>query len=159
MIIWGPWKEISRIEREMARMFDEFWGSEARGLGRLPSSKKAGVPVEREGLVGTSLVDLVDKEDSLVLKSEMPGARKEDIKISVTDEEVTLSGKVERKKEEKEENYYYFERVYDEWQRTIPLPVRIKSDKAKAKYENGLLEVTLPKAEEAQAKRKELKID
>jgi len=97
--------------------------------------------------VGTSPVDLIDKEDFLLLKSEMPGVRKDNIKISVTDDEVTLSGKVERKKEEKEENYYYSERAYNAWQRTIPLPVGIKSDKAKAKYENGLLEITLPKAE------------
>jgi len=159
MTIWDPWKEISRLEREMGRMFDEFWGTEGRGLKRLPFPKKAEVPVEREELVGTPPADLIDKEDSLLLKSEMPGARKEDIKISVTDEEVTLSGKVERKKEEKRENYYYSERAYNAWQRTIPLPVRIKSDKARAKYENGLLEITLPKAEEAKAKRKELKID
>jgi len=159
MAIWDPWKEISRIEREMRRLFDEFWGSEEKGLRRLPLPKRAGVPAEREELVGTPPVDLIDKEDSLVLKSEMPGVRKEDIKVSVTDEEISLSGKVERKKEEKEENYYYSERAYNAWRRIIPLPVRIQSDKAKAKYENGLLEITLPKAEEAKAKRKELKVD
>jgi len=159
MAIWDPWKEISRIEREMGRLFDEFWGSREGTLRRLPSPKRTGVPVEREELVGTPPVDLIDKEDSLVLKAELPGVRKEDIKVSATDEEISLSGKVERKKEKKEENYYYSERAYNAWQRTIPLPVRVQSDKAKAKYEDGLLEITLPKAEEAKAKRKELKID
>ncbi|MBC7189642.1 Hsp20/alpha crystallin family protein, partial [Candidatus Aerophobetes bacterium] len=111
------------------------------------------------GLIGTPPVDLVDKGDSLVLRSEMPGVKKEDIKISVTEDEITISGKVERAKEEKEEDYYYAERAYSSWQRTIPLPVKIKSDAAKAKYENGVLEVTLPKAEEAKAKRKEIKVE
>jgi len=73
--------------------------------------------------------------------------------------EVSLSGKIEQKKEEKGENYYYAERAYSGWERTIPLPVRIQSDKAKAKYQNGVLEITLPKAEEAKKKRKELKIE
>ncbi|MBE0478755.1 Hsp20 family protein [Candidatus Aerophobetes bacterium] len=51
------------------------------------------------------------------------------------------------------------ERAYSTWQRTIPLPLKVKADAAKAKYENGILEVTLPKAEEAKAKRKEIKVE
>ena len=89
----------------------------------------------------------------------MPGVKKEDIKISVTEDEISISGKVEKEREEKEEDYYYAERAYSSWERIIPLPVKIKSDKAKAKYENGVLEVTLPKAEEAKAKKKEIKVE
>jgi len=159
MTIWDPWREFSQIEREMRRFFDEFWGGRERVWGRLPSPKRAEAPAEREELVGTPPVDLIDKEDSLILKSEIPGVRKENIKVSVTDDEITLSGKVERKKEEKEKDYYYCERAYNAWKRTIPLPVRVQSDKTKAKYENGVLEITLPKTAKAKAKKKELKID
>ena len=159
MAIWDPFREFSRIEREIRRMFDEFWG-ERRKWGVLPRPRRSEVPVEREeGLVGTPAIDLVDKGENLLLRSEMPGVKKEDIKISVTEDDITISGKVEKVKEEKEEDYYYAERAYNSWQRTIPLPVKIKADAAKAKYENGILEVTLPKAEEARAKRKEVKVE
>lgn len=160
MAIWDPWREFSRMEREMRRWFDELWGIRERVGRRLPSPKRAGIPAEREeAAIGTPPVDLIDKEDFLILRSEMPGVKKENLKISVTDDEVSLSGKIEQKKEEKGENYYYAERAYSGWERTIPLPVRIQSDKAKAKYQNGVLEITLPKAEEAKKKRKELKIE
>jgi len=161
MAVWDPFREFSRIEREIKKMFDEFWG-ERRRWGVLPRPRRrAEVPAEvtEEGLVGTPPVDLVDKGEDLVLRSEMPGVKKEDIKISVTEDEVTISGKVEKAREEKEEDYYYAERTYSSWQRTVPLPVKIKTDKVKAKYENGVLEVTMPKAEEAKAKRKEVKVE
>jgi len=161
MAIWDPWREFSRMEREMRRWFDELWGVTEKVAKRLPSPERARVPAERapEELVGTPPVDLVDKEDSLVLRSEVPGVKKENLKISVSDDEVNLTGKVERKKEEREKNYYYAERTCNAWQRTIPLPVRVQSDKARAKYEDGVLEITLPKAEEVKKKRKELKIE
>jgi len=149
------------MEREMRRWFDDLWGVTERATKRLPSPEKVRVPAERapEELIGTPPVDLIDKEDSLILRSEIPGVKKENLKISVSDDEVSLSGKIERKKEEKEKNYYYCERAYNAWQRTLPLPVRVQSDKAKAKYEDGVLEITLPKVEEAKKKIRELKIE
>jgi len=159
MAIWDPFREFSRIEREIRKIFDEFWG-ERRKWGVLPGPRRSEVPAEREeGLVGTPPIDLIDKGENLLLRSEMPGVKKKDIKISVTENDITISGKVEKAKEEKKEDYYYAERAYSSWERTVPLPVKIKSDAAKAKYENGVLEVTLPKAEEAKAKRKEVKVE
>ena len=161
MAIWDPWREFSRMEREMRKMFDELWGVQRRIGERLPlPGRTGGLPAEREEMMtGTPPVDLVDKKDSLVLRSEMPGVKKENLKVTVTDDEVSLSGKVERAKEEKRENYYCCERAYSSWQRTVPLPAKIQSDKAKATYKDGMLEITLPKSEEAKKKRKELKID
>lgn len=161
MTIWDPWREFSRMEREIGKMFDELWRG-PRGRGERPAltGKTGQVPAEKERtLIGTPPVDLIDKKNSLVLKSEMPGVKKKDIKITVTDDEVSLSGKVEQTKEEKRENYYHCERAYNSWQRTIPLPIKVQSDKAKAAYKDGVLEVTLPKSEEAKEKRKEIRID
>lgn len=159
MAMWDPFRELSRMEREIRRLFDDFWGERKRERF-LPGRRRAEVPAEREeGLIGTPPVDLVDKGENLVLRSEMPGVKKDDIKISVTEDNISISGKAGRSKQEKEEDYYYAERAYSSWQRTVPFPVRIKSDQAKAQYQNGVLEVTLPKAEEAKAKRKELKIE
>mgnify|MGYP001059219507 CR=1 FL=1 len=160
MAMWDPFREFARVEREMRRMFDDFWG---RGIRReaLPGPRGAGVPATKEqrGLIGTLAVDLVDKGDTLVLRSEMPGLKKENINISVTENDISISGKVGRAKEEKAEDYYYSERAYSAWERTIPLPVKVKSEQVKAKYQDGVLEVTLPKTEEAKRVRKEIKIE
>jgi len=159
LAVWDPFREFARIEREMRRMFDEFWGERRRGLA-LPGPRRAEVPAEREeALVGTPMVDLLDKKNSLVFRCEMPGVRKEDIKLSVDEDRISVSAKGERKKEEKREDYYYAERAYTAWQRTLALPVNVKPDQVKAKYENGVLEVTLPKTEEAKPKAKEVKIE
>jgi len=140
-------------------MFDDFWAGRARREA-LPGSGRAQLPAERdEALVGTPTVDIVDKKDKLVLRSEMPGAKKDNIRISVEEDSIHISGKVEWEEEEKKEDYYYSERAYSAWERTIPLPVQIKPDDVKTTYKNGVLEVTLPKAEEAKAKVKEIKIE
>jgi len=159
MAMWDPFREFARVEQEMRRMFDDFWG---RGIRReaLPGPRGAGVPATKErGLIGTPAVDLVEKGDTLVLRSEMPGLKKENINISVTENDISISGKVERAKKEKAEDYYYSEGVCSAWERTIPLPVKVKSEQVKAKYQDGVLEVTLPKTEEAKRKRKEIKIE
>lgn len=160
MPVWDPFREFARMEREMRRMLDDFWGGR-RGLA-LPGPGRALLPAERkEGLVGIPAVDLIEKKDSLVLRAGMPGLKKKDIKVSVTDNDITVSGKVERTKEEKEENYYYAERAYSSWERTVPLPTEVKADQVKAKYEDGILEVSLPKTEVAKAKPevREVKIE
>jgi len=160
MALWDPFREFTRLEREMRKMFEDLWGSRERVFGRLPAPGKAQAPAERvEELRGIPATDLIDRKDSLVLKAEMPGVEKKDIKVTVTDDEVSISGKIQREKEEKGRDYYCCERSYGSWQRSIPLPVKVKSDEAKAAYKNGVLEVTLPKSEEAKEKRKELKVE
>ena len=156
---WDPFREFARMERDMRNMFDDFWGGRARREA-LPGPGKAQLPAKREeALVGTPIVDVVDKKDKLILRSEMPGAKKDNIKISVEEDRIHISGKVEREEEEKKEDYYYSERAYSAWERTIPLPVKIKTDDVRATYKNGVLQVTLPKCEEAKAKVRDIKIE
>jgi HSP20 family protein len=160
MPVWDPFREFDRLEREMRRMFDNFWGGR-RGFA-LPGPRRTALPAERaEGLVGSPAVDLIDKKDSLIVRAEMPGLKKKDVKVQVTDDDITVSGKIERTKEEKEENYYCCERAYSAWERTMPLPTEVKADEVKAKYEDGILEIILPKTEPAKAKPKvrEIKIE
>jgi HSP20 family protein len=159
MPIWDPFRELASMEREMRRLFDDFWGRRT-GREALPGPRRAGLPAEREeGLIGTPAVDLIDKKDTLIFRAEMPGVKKEDIKISVDENSISVSGKGERKKEEKREDYYYAERAYGSWERTLALPTKVKTEEVKAKYENGVLEVSLPKVEEAKPKAKEIKIE
>lgn len=88
-----------------------------RHLAKPALTGKAGLlPAEREGmLIGTPSVDLIDKNGFMVLKSEIPGVKKKDIKTTVTHDEVRFSSKVEQAKEERKENYYHCERVYSSW--------------------------------------------
>jgi HSP20 family protein len=102
---------------------------------------------------------LIDKKDALVIRAEIPGVAKDNIKVKVMEDRVDVSARLERKKEEKEENYYCYERTYGAWQRSFSLPERVKSERAKAKYKDGVLEITLPKIEEEKEKKKELKIE
>jgi HSP20 family protein len=156
---WDPFREFVRFERDLRRMFDEFWG-ERRRREALPGPTKTGFPIEqREALVGTPAIDLIDKKDSLILRSEMPGVKKENLKVSVNENSISISGKIEQERKTKEEDYYFCERGCSSWQRTLSLPVKVKPEKAKANYKDGLLEITLPKTEEAKAKAKEIKIE
>jgi len=160
MALWDPFRELSRMERDISRMFDEFWTGRVRGRRELPTPEGAKVPAERaEGLIGVPAADLIDKKDTLVIRAEIPGVTKNNIKVNVTEDRVNISAKVERKKEEKEEDYYCCERTYGAWERSFSLPERVKSDQAKAKYKDGVLEITLPKTEEEKKKKRELKIE
>jgi HSP20 family protein len=93
------------------------------------------------------------------MKSEMPGMSKEDVEVNLTDDTITISGT--KKKEEKVEkkDYYHLERSFGSFKRSFALPSEVQSDKAKASFKDGVLEVTIPKSEEAKKKEKKLKIE
>jgi HSP20 family protein len=98
-------------------------------------------------------VDVFEDKDNLLVKAELPGLRKEDIEISLQDGYLSLSG--ERKQEEKREDacVYRSERWQGRFHRSISLPCRVEAEKIKATYNEGVLTVTLPKAEEAKPKQ------
>lgn len=104
-------------------------------------------------------VDIYEEGDHIVLKSELPGISKEDLDIKLTDDTITISG--EKKKEEKIErkNYYRLERSFGSFKRSFALPSDVQSDKAKASFKDGILEVTIPKSDEAKKKEKKIKIE
>ena len=160
MARWDPFRELSRLEREIGRMFDELWSGRPWARRALPGGERPTVPAERaEELIGAPPTDLIDKKNELIVRAEIPGVKKENIKVNVTEDEVSIAGRVERGREEKEENYYRCERSYGAWQRTLSLPVRVRPDQVKAKYKDGVLEITLPKTEEEKEKRREIKIE
>jgi len=102
MAAWDLFREFARIEREMRRMFDDFWDERGR-RGALPAPSRVGLPAEREeGLVGTPSVDLVESKGSLIFRAEMPGVRKKNIRLSVDEDRISVSAKGERKKGRKE---------------------------------------------------------
>ncbi len=106
----------------------------------------------------TPRLDVIEDKDELVIKAEFPGIRKEDLDVSL--EENTLTIKAEKKQEEvsEEATYYTCERCFGHYSRSISLPFPVDSDKLSSTFENGLLEIRLPKAEEAKPKRIEVKV-
>ena len=107
-----------------------------------------GFEYENSDKVWSPAVDIAESKDNYELKAEIPGIEKDDIKISIEEDMLILSG--ERKSELKQEgkDYHRVERVYGKFQRNIPIPGNIVLDKVQAKYENGILIVDIPKSEE-----------
>lgn len=97
-------------------------------------------------------VDLLDKKDKLVVKVELPGVDKEDVKISLTENNLTIQGEIKKDEEVKKEDYYYRERAYGNYARTIALPIEVDKEKINAKFKDGVLEITMPKKPEVQPK-------
>jgi HSP20 family protein len=102
-------------------------------------------------------VDLRDEKERLVVKADIPGMKKEDLTITVHDDLLTLQGERRESQEKREKDYYYSERFEGSFARTVELPAKVKADAVKAAYRDGVLEITLPKDENA--KPKEVKVE
>jgi HSP20 family protein len=133
---WEPYREAWSIRELMDRFFNEPMG----GLRGWPEA--AHVPA----------VDLYQTDDEIVLKAVLPGIKPEDISISVTGDVLNLRGTVAEESERQDATYYIRERRQGEFSRSLPLPAPVVADKAKAEFENGVLTLTLPKAEEVKPK-------
>ena len=104
-------------------------------------------------------VDMYDKKDEIVIKAELPGVEKEKVNITITDNTLTIKGEVKKDEEIKDEDYYQCERAYGSFARDITLPVAVQSDKVNATFHEGILEIHLPKAEEAKEKEIEVVVE
>ncbi len=133
IIRWDPFAEMATLRHTVDRLFDD-----ARPW-RLFSPAESG-----DGLFP---VDLYETADDVVVKASIPGAAPEDIDISVTGEILTLKGEVKADEEQKGENYYRRERRSGTFVRQFSLPSEVDSSRAEAVFENGVLKLTLPKAE------------
>lgn len=140
IIPWRAKKELEVLRREMDRLWEGFFG------------ERALEPLER----WLPALDLTETKDSLVVKAELPGIDPKDISIDLCGNILTVRGEKKEEKEEKEESYHLVERSYGSFVRSVRLPVKIEEDKIKASYKDGILKITMPKAEEA--KKKEIKI-
>ncbi|HWN97480.1 MAG TPA: Hsp20/alpha crystallin family protein [Methylomirabilota bacterium] len=146
MNVWSPFRHLSTLRDEIDRLFDS-------PLNALTNDSQQFL----NGWLPT--LDLHEDKDHLVLKAELPGMKKEDIDISLHGDVLTLSG--ERKEEENYEKAetYRAERFLGRFQRTLTLPFAVNASKVQASYKDGILTVTLPKAEEAKPKQIQVKVD
>lgn len=146
LVPWEP-KEI----RHLRDFFDDLFDFEI-----MPQSRR----LRRRWLEGgewSPLVDVIDKKDEIIVKAELPGVNKKDVKISLSENTLTIRGERKEEQEVKKEDYYCCERVQGSYSRTIALPVEIDKTKAKASFTNGILEIALPKIEETKPKEIEIK--
>jgi HSP20 family protein len=150
---WTPFMGLSQWEREMDRMMDDFFTRRMRPWwpGRWL--------VSPDSELVTPTVDVYEEKDDVVVKAELPGLEKDEIEVNISDSHLTLKG--EKKKEEKieQKDYYRCERSYGAFLRSVELPHEVKADKVKASFKNGILEVRLPKTEEAKAKEIKIKVE
>jgi len=141
---WEPMPDIVSLQDEMKRLFLDFFG---RTPGRRLASDSLWAPV----------MDIEETKDDIIVKAEIPGMTKEEVKIQVTGDLLTISGERKREDETRDKTYHRIERSYGQFQRMITLPSEVQSAKAKASYDNGVLTIKLPKSEEV--KPKEISID
>jgi len=106
----------------------------------------------------TPVVDIAEHDDDYVVKVELPGINKDDVKITLENNVLTIRGEKKQEKESKKENFHRIERSYGSFQRSFTLPMTVKNDKIDASYKDGILTIALPKAEEAKPKQIEVKV-
>ena len=146
-----PFQGLTAWEGDFERMMEDFFGRRLTGpfAGRWPRGFGAAAPA----------VDVYEEKDEVVAKAELPGLEKNDIEVNVIDHQLTIRGEKKEEQETKEKNFYRAERSYGSFFRTIELPADVESDRAKASFKNGVLEVHIPKTEEARKKTKQVRIE
>jgi len=147
-----PFEEMRRIQSMFNRMFDEFWGPAGRNLLPAPG----GETLPRQGRVQSPFVDVREVEGAIVVTADMPGMAKEDIDISVENDVLVLSAELKEEVSEERENVGFVrrERYFTRYYRRVPLPAPVDEEKATATLNNGVLEITLPRVEQAETGKK-----
>ncbi len=141
---WSPFRDLVNMEREVGRLFDGLF-NDFDGDGNMMTS-------------WSPRADVIENKDSYFIKAELPGVNKNDVKITVRENILTIKGEKNAEKEEKDHNYHRIERSYGGFERSFSLPNNVKGDKIDAAYKDGVLTVTLPKVEEAKPKEIEVKV-
>jgi HSP20 family protein len=155
-------KEVERVTEssvltpweEMDRFFDRFLG---RGLGALrwsqPTWSELMAPFQSE----LPRVDVINRESEILVRAEIPGIDKEDLDVSMTDNSVTIKGETRHEEQQEQGDYFRREISSGSFARTVTLPGDVDAGKAKASFQDGVLELTIPKA--AGSKRHSIKVE
>ena len=137
-------EDFDDIQREMNRFFDLNW----------PHAIKKG----NGGTLRAPAVDIIDEKDQIRVKADLPGMKKEDIEVSADNNALTIKGEKKEEKEVKEKDYVRSERYYGAFHRSFILPAGVDAQKVNATYKEGVLEILLPKKEEAKSKQTKVEI-
>ncbi len=138
LVRWDPVRELDSLQGDMNRLFDRFFeGRSANGTSR------RWIPA----------MDLVETDDHLVLRGDLPGMTEDDVDIEIKDNILTVSGERKSESEQSAEGYHRVERAFGRFSRSLTLPPGVDAERVDAKFEDGVLEVRIPKPAEAKPTR------
>ena len=141
IVRWEPLRELSSLQNEMNRLFNTVFDAPATpGNG---GTMRRWVPA----------MDLLETADHFVLRADLPGMTQDDVKIELEDSTLTVSGERKSEHEDKQEGYYRVERAFGSFSRSLTLPKGINADAVTASFDNGVLEIRVPKPEERKPRR------
>jgi HSP20 family protein len=151
---WRPWRGLARadspmanfrrLDQQMQDMFERFASEYPTAFGP-------------EGRTWAPALDVVDRKDEVLVRADLPGLEQKDVHVELQDHTLLLRGERTENREEKEGDYYCCERWEGRFDRTIPLPAEVDTNKINATFKNGVLEVHLPKTKEARGKKIEIR--
>ena len=136
-----PFSELENLQKQMNQLFDFSLSRSPWGDTTLLGGQWA------------PAIDIYDSKDNFLVKADLPGLTKDEIEVSVQDNNLVLKGEKKKDTEISEDNYFKSERFYGSFFRTIPLPSAVDSGKVEAAYQDGVLTLTLPKKEESKPKQ------
>ncbi|HDQ99820.1 MAG TPA: Hsp20/alpha crystallin family protein [candidate division WOR-3 bacterium] len=137
LVRWDPFREVTSLRDDIERLFDSVYGR---------------YPRERSEISWAPPLDIEETDTNIVIRAEIPGMKKDDIKISLTGDTLCISGERRHEAEQKEKTFHRIERAYGRFLRTLALPADVDGAKVKAGYKDGVLELTLPKSEKARSR-------
>lgn len=137
------------LQREMNRLFDDFLSD----FSLMPFGEGEG-----RFKTFTPCIDVTEDDEAIHVKAEVPGMTEKDIDVSLTSDFLTIKGEKSEETEDKKRDYYRKERSYGSFQRVVPLPEEIDTEKAEASFKNGVLNITLPKIPGASPKGKKIPV-
>jgi HSP20 family protein len=145
LVRFKPNTDVYRLQHSMNRLFDSFFGDHAYN--------------DDEQCEWAPAVDVAENKDQITIKADIPGMDKKDIKVVVHENTLTLKGERKSEKTEEGTNYYRVERTNGSFYRSFSLPSKVDAGKIKANYQNGVLEIVLPKVEEAKPKEIDVSVN
>jgi HSP20 family protein len=144
---WDPFKELNELENRLATVF-----------GRAPVRKNGEKDEAMTVAEWAPLVDITEDEKEYLIKAQLPEVKKDDMKVSVQDGVLTISGERKSEKEEKNKKFHRVEWAYGSFARSFTLPEDADADKVAGDFKDGVLKVHVPKSEKAKPKKIEVKV-
>lgn len=145
-------EDLEGFQNEMNRLFNGTLHRPGKKGSLFRSGEKG-----NGGALWAPAVDIIDEKDDIRVRADLPGMKKEEIEVSVNNDTLSIKGEKREEKEIKEKDYVRSERYYGAFHRSFTLPAGVDSQKVNAAYKDGVLEITLPKREDA--KPKQIKVD
>lgn len=155
-LVPASWREsVKELRDRVSSIFDRWL---PRRAGQAPTKLQEYRPGDLLSAT-TPTIDLAETDDEVLVYAEIPGLDRSDFKVELDDRRIVLRGEKKVSREEKKRNYHYVESSYGSFHRAIPLPCKVRFDKAKATYKGGVLKVRLPKTDQAKAQRRRIKVN